>query len=68
LTSSLAGYAIMKDSPILPWYLGGSGKLEAIVDDIPYQKQIPFVLEYSLVFLGFYLDDLVDHLVFKQRG
>jgi len=27
LTSSVVGYIILKDTIILPWYLGGSGSL-----------------------------------------
>jgi hypothetical protein len=35
-TSSILGYIIMKDTPILPKGLGGSGSVDAIFADMPY--------------------------------
>lgn len=36
LTSTITGYLIMKDSPVLPYYLGGSGSMKGIFDGMPY--------------------------------
>jgi len=36
LTSSVIGYIIMKDTPILPRALGGSGDIDNIFAGIPY--------------------------------
>lgn len=34
--SSIIGYFILKDSEILPWYLGGSGLLKNCWTNVPY--------------------------------
>jgi len=36
LGSSVTGYYILKDSEILPCYLGGKGKIENVFVGIPY--------------------------------
>jgi hypothetical protein len=64
-TSSIVGYLIMRDSPVLPWYLGGNGSIDGIFRGMPYQKQCPFFLEYSLFQLGYVVEDFVNHLFFK---
>jgi len=68
LGSSITGYIILKDTEILPWYLGGSGSLENCFTDLPYQKQIPLLLEYSLFQMGYFIEDVVNHLVFKEKS
>jgi len=65
--TSIYGYIILKDSPILPWYLGGSGNLDNIFTGMPYQEKIPYHLEYCLIQLGYFIEDFTHHLFFKER-
>lgn len=50
-------------------YLGGSkdGGMDGIFKGMPYQQQIPYFYEYSLFHLGYFLQDSVNHLFFKDK-
>jgi hypothetical protein len=65
--ASVVGYIIMKDTPVLPKSVGGSGSIEGIFEGMPYQKQDPYFLEYSLVLMGYFLEDFAHHLFVKER-
>lgn len=65
--SAVGGYLILKDTPILPPGLGGSGSIDQIFVNMPYDKQYPYFLEYSLISMGYIIEDTVYHLCFKER-
>lgn len=52
----------------MPWYLGGNGDLANCFVNLPYQKQIPGLLDYSLFQMGYFLEDFTNHLFFKERA
>jgi hypothetical protein len=66
-SSVVSGYMILKDTPILPPGLGGSGSLDALFTRVPYDKQYPYFLEFSLVNMGYIIEDTIHHLFFKER-
>lgn len=53
---------------MLPWYMGGNGSMEMIFKGFPYQTQVPYYLELSLVTLGYFLEDFTNHVFFKERS
>ena len=65
--SSAHGWYILKDTEIMPWYLGGKGKVENAFIGIPWQPQIPGLLEYSLFQLGYFIEELFQHLIVRER-
>ena len=65
--SVVCGYLILKDSAFLPPQLGGKGAIENIWVNYPYQKQHPYFLEFSLIQMGYILEDTVHFLFFKER-
>lgn len=67
LGGSCVGYYLLKDSEILPWYLGGTGSLKNCFTNTPFQPQIKGLLQYSLFQLGYYLEDIVNNLFFRER-
>jgi ceramide synthetase len=67
-TMTIVGYLILKDTDILPPWLGGSGALENAFKDYPYQPQYPHMLTYSLVCLGYYLEETMDHNIYRPKN
>jgi len=65
--SAAWGYIIMKDSPVMPQELGGKGSMAGIFEGMPYQAKQPWFLEYSLFNLGYFLEDFINHVFFKDR-
>jgi len=57
----------MKDSPVLPNFLGGNGSFDGIFVGMPYQKQVPYFLEFSLIMMGYFIEDFIYHNCFKER-
>lgn len=45
VVASTVSYVVMKDSPCLPWFMGGSGSMDAIFDSVGFEKQDPYFLE-----------------------
>ena len=52
----------------MPWYLGGTGQLEAGFIDIPFVKVDETVLIYGLINFGFRVESLITHIFFTERG
>jgi TLC domain len=65
---SLWAYNLLKDTLIWPGFMGGIGSVENSYKTFPYAPQIPGLLTYSLVSLGYYLDDLVNHNFFRPKS
>jgi len=61
-------YLLLKDSEIWPSIMGGSGAVDLSYLNFPYATQVPGLLTYSLVSLGYYLDDLVNHNFFRPKS
>lgn len=68
LLSVVIGYWILRDSDMLPWYLGGSGHFSNIWSGIPYQKQDDYLLIHSLIQMGYFIEDTVYLLLFKEES
>lgn len=65
--ASVWAYYLFKDSEVLPPWLGGVGSVENHYIDWPYTPQVPGLLLYSLVQMGYYLEDLVEHNFFRPK-
>jgi len=61
------GYYTLKDTPWLPWYLGGSGTWEAMFIDAPYIAVQPGVVTYAMLQLGYHFGDLIHLQFFEDR-
>jgi len=66
--ASSTSYMVMKDSTCLPWFMGGTGSMDAIFDSVGFEKQDPYFLELQLVSLGYFLEDFINHIFFKERS
>jgi hypothetical protein len=66
--TSMWGYIILKDSEIMPWFMGGSGSLVNCFTNLPYQTQIPGLIEFSLFQMGYFIEDIINHVFFKERS
>lgn len=60
-------FILIKDTLILPTFLGGKGSVANSFTQFPYAPQTPGLLTYSLVQLGYYLDDVINHNLFKPK-
>jgi len=62
------GYIELKDSPWLPWYLGGSGSFENMFPEnapfIPTQKS---AIVYAMCELGYHGADLLKLLILDEK-
>lgn len=62
------GYMIFKDSEMLPYLLGGPDKTgEILWIDSPFSKPIDGALMYSLITMGYNIEELIDHGFIKER-
>lgn len=62
------GYIILKDSSVFPTWLGGTGSLKNCFKDYPFAPQFPNFLIYSLVQMGYYFEETVDHNFFRPKS
>ena len=65
---SLWAYCLLYDTSIWPGFMGGKGTVEESYLNFPYAPQVPGLVTYSLVSLGYYLDDLVNHNFFRPKS
>jgi hypothetical protein len=65
---SLWAYYLLKDTDIWPSFMGGKGTVENSYKDFPFAPQVPGLLTYSLVSLGYYLDDFINHNFFRPKS
>ena len=65
---SLWAYFLLKDTDIWPSFMGGKGTVENSYKNFPFAPQVPGLLTYSLVSLGYYLDDFVNHNFFRPKS
>ena len=63
------GWSVLKDTPYLPWYLGGMAggdfrniNLKTIYDEYP-----PGLISYSFYTFGYHLQDFIEHAFFTER-
>jgi hypothetical protein len=61
------GYCTLKDTPFLPWWLGGHGTWEAMWEGAPYVNNAPGAVTYGMLQLGYHFGDLVHHHFFAIR-
>lgn len=61
-------YSLLKDTEIWPSFMGGKGSVENSYRNFPFAPQVPGLLFYSLVSLGYYLDDLINHNFFRPKS
>jgi len=65
--ASIWAVYLFKDSEVLPPWLGGKGSLANHYTNWPYSPQIPGLVIYSLVQMGYYLEDVVEHNFFRPK-
>jgi len=65
---SVWAYFLVKDTHLWPTFLGGAGSVENSYLLFPYAPQVPYLLTYSLVSLGYYRDDFVNHNFFRPKS
>jgi hypothetical protein len=53
------GYIELKDSPWLPWYIGGSGSFDNMFKNAPFIPTQKSAIAYAMVELGYHGADLV---------
>ena len=58
----------MYDTPVLPWYFGGNGSVDHMFKNLPFTERDPYLLEFTLVFSGYTLEDMVYLNFFKERS
>lgn len=67
-SSSIIGYVVLKDSPVLPKFLGGKAdSFDEMWASQPYQPQLPYMLECSLIGFGYFIEDFMYHNFCKER-
>jgi hypothetical protein len=56
------GWVILRKSEWLPWYLGGKGKFESTIDDMPFVYPIAGSITYSYIQTGYRMNELLTHV------
>ena len=66
----ILGYYVAKDAFFLNWKLGGSGNVDLMFLDFPYQPTLsfPYIRPYIMIQLGYHLFSLISHLSSKPRN
>lgn len=63
-SGTIWGYFIFKDTKVFPHLLGGPNATgENFWEDQPYARTIEGALTFSLVTMGYHLEELVDHVI-----
>ena len=65
--SSVWGYLLYRDSEMMPSWLGGDGDVLNLFKSYPYATQHPGLLIYSLVQMGYVIEDIFEHLFVQHR-
>jgi hypothetical protein len=66
--SSVWAYWLFYRTDCLPNWMGGVGSLKNHFSDFPYKPQVPGLLAYSLVQLGYFIEDVIEHNFIKERA
>jgi len=66
ISLSIIGFVLLKDESYFPKELGGSGDIEQMWVDLPYQKQSKNIYCYYVIALSYHLHSLIDQ--FKYYG
>lgn len=61
-------FILVKNTELWPSFLGGKGSVENSYKNFPFAPQVPGLLIYSLISLGYYLDDFVNHNFFRPKS
>lgn len=69
IVSSYWGWSVLKDTDVLPWYLGGmkNGDYKNIRMDTIFVNYDPAILEYSLYTFGYHAAGFFQHVFFDER-
>jgi hypothetical protein len=65
---TLWGYSLLKDTPFFPTWLGGTGSIDNCFINYPFAPQTQGLLSYSLVQMGYYFEDTIDHNFIRARS
>lgn len=64
-SGTIWGYMVFKDTETFPHLLGGPNVTgENFWTNQPYEKTIEGALMFSLITMGYHLEELVDHMIF----
>lgn len=68
IVATFYGWLILKDTEIYPWLLGGSATTgNEYWIGTPYTPQIPNILMYSLITMGYHIGELIDHTIVQEH-
>ena len=69
IVSAFWGWSVLKDTPYLPWYLGGpaDGNYKNMTLSSIYTEYSPELLDYSLYTFGYHLGDCLQHVLLDER-
>jgi hypothetical protein len=63
------GYHILKNTPFLPYGMGGPMKFgPEFFADIPYHQKYEGFLTFALCSMGYYVEVIVDHLLTERSN
>ena len=61
------GYKTLKDTPWLPWFLGGNGSWDGFASDLPFNPVPENVINYYMFELGYIGGAAIEHILFEER-
>ena len=69
IVSAFWGWSVLKDTDVLPWYLGGmkNGEYENIRMDTIFVNYDSAILQYSLFTFGYHVMGFIDHVFLEER-
>jgi len=65
------GYHVLKDSPIMPWFMGGTSDaetaFEGVMKGVPWIKTPDSIYSWFLYSQGHYWAELFNHIFILKR-
>lgn len=68
ISITIFGFYVLGGQEYMPRSLLGSGDLNKVYKDFPFQKKAPFLDVYYMIGLGFHFESLVSHTLSKPRN
>ena len=66
IVASLWGYSVLKETPWLPWFMGGNGDFRNFYINTPFDPCPKPVLDYSLYTAGYHFGDFIRLFLQKR--
>jgi len=59
---------ILKDTEIYPFFFGGPESTGKVIwANTPWSSEVPFTFIYSMVHMGYHVEEMVDHIFIAER-